>query len=286
MSTISSFMAKKKSIGLFHFLFSRMFLKNILYAAVFIVVVIGGLWFGLNVYTDHGEYVEVPYVEGLSVEEAGAQFDEVGLDYFVRDSIWSAGAVGGLVNDQLPGSGAKVKTGRKVDLTIYRHAAESELLGIKEGDVGAVAMLKLRNKGIDFNSKYESNVLLNGMVIRVERKGKRLEPDSRVTPGEDVTLVIGKLGDERVYVPNCYGMSLDSAEIRLTNANLSVGSTLYDGEFPTALDSALARVYRQVPNGKSDSTARIGSAVDLWLKDIKAKTDVDIDRTTLDYEKK
>ena len=249
------------------------------------IVVVAGLWFSLNIYTDHGNFVTVPHVEGLSIEQAEERFAVVGLDYFVRDSIWSAGAVGGLINDQLPDSGARVKTGRKVDLTIYRHAAESEQLGIREGDVGAVAILKLRNKGIEFIAEYESNVLLNGMVIRVERNGKKLEPDSRVTPGEDVKLVIGKLGDEKVWVPNCYGMSLDSAEIRLTGANLSLGSTLYEGEFITALDSAMARVYRQSPLPADEPSVLIGSSIDLWLKSPNPRIDLDTESTTLDYEK-
>ena len=278
-------MAKKKSAGLFQFLFSKMFFKNVLYAGIFVIVVVAGLWFSLNIYTDHGNFVTVPHVEGLSIEQAEERFADVGLDYFVRDSIWSAGAVGGLINDQLPDSGARVKTGRKVDLTIYRHAAESEPLGIREGDVGAVAMLKLRNKGIEFIAEYESNVLLNGMVIRVERKGKKLEPDSRVTPGEDVTLVIGKLGDEKVWVPNSYGMSLDSAEIRLEGANLSLGSTLYEGEFTNALDSAMARVYRQSPLPTDEPSVLIGSSIDLWLKSPSPRIDLDTESTTLEYEK-
>lgn len=279
-------MTKKKSPGLAKFLFSKVFFKNIIYAIIFVAVVVAGLWFWLNIYTDHGGFVVVPHVEGLSVEEASDRFSDANLEYFVRDSIWSAGAEGGKINDQSPDSGARVKEGRVVDLTIYRYAAESEMLGIKEGDVGAVAMLKLRNKGIEFDLKYESNVLLNGMVIRVEQKGKKLEPNSRVKPGDTVSLVIGKLGDEKVWVPNCYGMSLDSAQIRLSDANLSVGSTLYDGEFPTALDSAMAVIYRQIPGASADPIVRIGSTVDLWLRSRGAHIDLKTDSTTLEYEKK
>ena len=80
-------MAKKKSAGLFQFLFSKMFFKNVLYAGIFVIVVVAVLWFSLNIYTDHGNFVTVPHVEGLSIEQAEERFADVGLDYFVRDSI-------------------------------------------------------------------------------------------------------------------------------------------------------------------------------------------------------
>ncbi|NNE54580.1 MAG: PASTA domain-containing protein, partial [Flavobacteriales bacterium] len=144
---------------------SKVFFKNLVIAGILAIVIIGGLWIWLGMMTGHGETVTVPPLSGMSVEEAAETLDNRGLEYAVIDSIWSEDAVGGTIIEQIPEGGKEVKENRKILLTIYRYSAVAERLGISEGEVAEVAMIKLRNKGVHFSTKYESNVLLDGMIV-------------------------------------------------------------------------------------------------------------------------
>ena len=244
---------------------SKVFFKNLVYAGILAIILVAGLWFWLGHITDHGESITVPPLKGLSLDEAVSKLNDRGLEHMVVDSIWSEDAIGGTIVEQIPHEGKEVKENRKILLTIYRYAADAEKLGIKEGEVAEVAMIKLRNKGIYFDTEYESNMLMDGMVIRVEKDRKMLEPTTEIRPGEKVKLVIGKRSDEKVLVPSFIGLSRDSAEMKLGQANLSLGSALYIGEFESQSDSVEAVVTRQSPKANPDEPITIGSAIDLWF---------------------
>jgi eukaryotic-like serine/threonine-protein kinase len=260
-------------MNIFQFLFSKVFFKNLLAAIVLVVVLLVGTWFALAVMTDHGKFVSVPPLDGIHIDEVEAILNEHELHHLVIDSIWSESGAPGTVVEQNPIGGARVKRNRKILLTIYRETPQLVKLGIEEGVVANVAMIKLRNKGVHFDTKFESNALLDGMIIRIERKGKTIEADSEIVPGEKLTLVIGKQGDAKVSVPSLRGMSLEEAEKRLLTSNLSLSGTFYVGEFPTALDSNQARIFKQSPGPSSEALTRIGAGVDVWLtKDVPADT--------------
>lgn len=86
-----------------------------------VAVIVGGvmLAFGLiGEYTHHGEQVEVPNVVGTSVNRAAMAFEKACLRYEVSDSAYNADMPAGVVLEQLPRAGDKVKSGRMVFLVI------------------------------------------------------------------------------------------------------------------------------------------------------------------------
>jgi len=101
------------------FLFSRQFIKNILYMLLIILfsVLIGII--ALKYITDHGDYVEVPDLKGKTLDSVAIELDKIELKYVILDSgnynpnykIFS-------VLDQQPKFDSKVKEGRKIYLTI------------------------------------------------------------------------------------------------------------------------------------------------------------------------
>ncbi len=261
-------------MSLFKFIFSKTFLKNIGFAILFVIILVGGLWIYLNVYTSHGSYISVPDVKGMNLEEADLALQDNELRYLVIDSVWSENQIGGTIVEQSPLAESEVKANREIYLTIYRFEPESKLIDIKEGDDERVAMIKLRNKGIEFDLDYEANLLLDGRVIRVMHKDKSLEEGARLKPGQKVRLIIGERGNKKVQVPYLFGLSLDSAEIRLQNANLSIGLPFYDVDIENAEDTLAATIYMQSPSAseKGDKGIRIGSTVDVWLSKRKIET--------------
>ena len=247
------------------YLFSKSFLRLLLIFAGITLVLLGSLYVYLNIYTGHGEVIEVPDSKGMTIEEAENVFSNAGLEFSVVDSIYSAGAKAGTIVEQNPTGGAQVKPGRIIYLSVYRSEPPVEIIDIKEGESIKVAAIRLRNKGIEFDVEYEPNVLLDGRVIRVLHKGREIAEGSGVKRGAKIKLIVGKRGDEEVYVPLLTGLTLDSAYTKLIDGSLTMGYPFYDAEIQTSQDSSMARVYKQSPASGKDVTIRVGSPVDVWL---------------------
>src|SRR5688572_30132691 len=104
--------------GLFKFLKSKTFLKNIAIYFLSLAIIIWLLLSYLRVYTNHGESVNVPNFKGLPI----AKLDEVAskshVRYLIVDSIFDTKAPRGVVLKQEPEVNAEVKEGREVYLYV------------------------------------------------------------------------------------------------------------------------------------------------------------------------
>ncbi|MFN5295815.1 MAG: PASTA domain-containing protein [Flavobacteriales bacterium] len=245
---------------------SNSFRKAILGIAITYTVLLLGSWFWLQWYTDHGQYVSVPELKGLSTEEAIKALQERNLDYLVIDSIYDRKAVPGSVFDQSPAFESQVKEGRQVFLTIYRLSPPMEKLGIKQGDYATVAMIKLRNKSIDFDTLYEDNNTLANSIIRVTQRGKTLKASDEVARGSKVMLVIGRSVSDKIIVPDFTGMTCLQAKTILDTLRLECNCRFEPGiSSPSAQDSSSFFVCRQDPIHDPERGTSAGRIVDLWL---------------------
>jgi eukaryotic-like serine/threonine-protein kinase len=248
------------------FIKSTSFRKAAIGIAATYVVLLLGSWFWLMWYTDHGEYVSVPDLKGMSAEDAVRALQERNLDYLVIDSIYDRKASPGSVFDQSPSFNSQVKEGRQVFLTIYRLSPPKEKLGIKQGDYATVAMIKLRNKSIDFDTLYEDNNTLPNSIIRVTQHGKALRPSDEVARGSKVVLVIGRAVSDKIVVPDFTGMTCLQAKTILDTLHLECNCRFEPGiSSPTAQDSSTFFVCRQDPMHDPGRGTSAGRIVDLWL---------------------
>lgn len=252
-------------MALIQFIFSKRFLKNVLYALLFVVVLPAIIYIYLNWYTGHGTHVTVPDVRGLAVTEAGTKLEDAELNFVVIDSVYSEEGQPGAVFEQTPQPFAEVKSDRAVYLTVYRNTPPAETIKIAEGMNERVAEIILQNKGIKFSKQFEEHVYLAGMVVRILHNGKVLTPESQIERGSKVILVIGRRSDEKVTIPPLAGLSIDSATSVLSRSKLVLGMQLFDAEILTPEDSAAARVYRQSPAAGSDRTILVGSPIDVFV---------------------
>lgn len=223
-------------------------------------------WFYLRWYTDHGEYVSVPDMKGMSLDEAITSLEDRQLTYLVIDSVYDRKAKPGTIVDQSPIPESQVKEGRQVFLTIYRLSPPMEKLGISQGDYASVAMIKLKNKAIDFDTLYEDNNTFPGSIVRVTMRGKSLKPDAMLARGSKITLVIGRMAKSKVIVPDLHGMTCIEAMAMLDTMNLVCNCRFEPAiASPTAQDSALFHVCRQDPSHDPLLGTTAGRIVDLWL---------------------
>ena len=88
---------------------------------VIIIVAFLGLWIvflSLQLFTKHGERDIVPKVENMSYTDAIKVLHEKGFRIDIRDSLYKEDVKPGYVIEQFPKSGASVKPGRKIFLSL------------------------------------------------------------------------------------------------------------------------------------------------------------------------
>ena len=85
---------------------------------VVIVLLVFGTLEWLNIYTRHGEAVEVPNIKNININQAQLMLKNCELSVVVVDSSYVRGLTPGVILDQNPVEGSKVKKGRAIYVTI------------------------------------------------------------------------------------------------------------------------------------------------------------------------
>lgn len=208
--------------------------------------VVVAVWIFLWWYTDHGKQVAVPDLTNLTIQEATALLDEKDLSILIVDSIYDRKSKGGTIVEQSPAPESKVKEGRQVFVTVYRVVPPQEIVNISEGDFAQVAIIKLKNKGLDFETKYVPNNSMVGSVISITYKGRKLKSGDSVPRGDKVVLTVGVATEESVRIPNLQGLSYFQAMTVLDSLNL-MGQAFFMYEVQSSADSAVGRICSQDP---------------------------------------
>ncbi|MBR1503908.1 MAG: PASTA domain-containing protein [Prevotella sp.] len=98
---------------------------NLLAMALVIILLAFGVKYGLEIYTHHGEGIEVPKVEGMLYANARSLVEESGLRIIVSDSGYNKRLAADCVLAQNPGPGTNVKEGHTVYVTINTPSSPS-----------------------------------------------------------------------------------------------------------------------------------------------------------------
>lgn len=179
-------------MGLFNFLKSKSFFISLLIAGVLCAIfAFGGLKF-LDIYTRHGEEIQIPDLSKLKSDEAQEKLNALELEVVVLDTIDFTTKVPPLtIAWQDPAPESSVKKGRKVYVKLnaanyssirlpklenrsFRHAlANIELLGLLQGDVS-----------------YEPD-FAKDVVLRVEQDGRILREGDKVLKNSKINFVLG-----------------------------------------------------------------------------------------------
>ena len=96
----------------------RWILKNLVAAAIYLVLLLGITTVGLNLITNHGKTVKAPDFTNLTVPEARKIASQGNVQVKVVDSVFVRRLAGGVVYRQQPKAGSTVKKGRSIFLTI------------------------------------------------------------------------------------------------------------------------------------------------------------------------
>jgi beta-lactam-binding protein with PASTA domain len=234
---------------LWNFLKSRFLWLNILAAIVLIVVICFVVFWRLDVYTHHGEAVEVPDLSNMYVEEAELILKDCNLGYEIIDSVYIRSMKGGEIAEQAPAAGTKVKKNRKVYITVNSKQRKMVMVPKLVGESRRKVQSNLKTLGFNVDSIRYEPYEFNDEVLAVMWGDSTLSAGARVPDGSHIILVVGQNDMSiEVVVPSFLGMTLPEARKIISEYKLGFGAAYFD-EIPVdSIDSLQFRVYQQTPD--------------------------------------
>ena len=237
--------------------------KNLLGAAIYIVLLLAGVSIGLNLITRHGKTVTTPDFTNLSVPEATRLAHENQVSVKVVDSVFVRRLAAGVVYRQSPKAGATVKKGRSIFLTINSIIPRKVVMPNLCGYSVTEARSELQNRGLNLGRLNYVKDIATNTVLAQSVGGKEVKPGDLVVSGSNVDLRVGVVADENeTLVPRLIGMKYVRAVDALHDHFLNTGRISFESNIRTYADSVNAMVYKQDAEG---SPKPMGTAINLSL---------------------
>lgn len=240
--------------------------RHLVAFALAVVIAVWLIFWGLGVYTNHGESITVPDLREMTLEQVKRHLKTKDLRYTILDSTYIRGKLPETVIEQDPVPGANVKENRRIYLTINSKTPPIvEIPNIIQASLRH-AEKQLQSVGLEVGELEYVPYKYKNLVLKIKLNGSEIEPGTKVEKGSHITLVLGNgLGNTRIPVPTLVGLSYLEARIAIQGMSLTVGAVVRDDDVrETQSDNAI--VYRQIPAPDDGTEITIGEPVDLFLR--------------------
>ncbi len=240
--------------------------RHLVAFALAVVIAVWLIFWGLGVYTNHGESITVPDLREMTLEQVKRHLKTKDLRYTILDSTYIRGKLPETVIEQDPIPGANVKENRRIYLTINSKTPPIvEIPNISQASLRH-AEKQLQSVGLEVGELEYVPYKYKNLVLKIKLNGSEIEPGMKVEKGSHITLVLGNgLGNTRIPVPTLVGLSYLEARIAIQGMSLTVGAVVRDDDVrETQSDNAI--VYRQIPAPDDGTEITIGEPVDLFLR--------------------
>ena len=247
-------------------IFSKKFAKHIAIVIILGFLFFGLIFWGLNIYTRHGEHFETPDFTGLTEQQFKHLIEKHDLRYDIIDSVYINTQPPGIVIEQTPKAGSLIKKNRKIFFTINAWTAEKvRMPNLLDYSVRNARVL-LESFGLKTGKLIYVPSEYTNLVLGQHYQGKPIEPGTPLEKGSTIDLLVGKgLSNQTTFVPDLTGLSLDEAKETCHNLSLNLGAIIYDTTVVTQKDSLLAFIWKQRPESTPDNQLRLGASIDVWL---------------------
>ena len=173
--------------------FKSGYLLGHLLAMVLVVVLFClGIWYGLRLYTHHGEGIVIPDLSGMNSMQARELLEANELYMVVNDSGYNKRKPAETILAQLPAAGMKVKAGRTIYVTV--NSLQSPSIALPDLiDNSSYREAEARLKALGF--KLQETKVIEGekdWVYGIQANGHNLESGDMVSIETPLTLVIGR----------------------------------------------------------------------------------------------
>ncbi len=228
---------------------------------VIAVLIILSIW--LKAYTRHDKAILVPDVTHLSMEEAAASLKSCQLRFEIIDSIRNDRHPAGVVLEQRPSPGSKVKENRRIYLTVNSQEEKYMTVPAVKDNSQRQAISTLQAVGFKVAHVQYVPSQYRDLVLDVQYQGQSIASGTSLPMHSALTLVVGQgNNNEKVSIPDLIGKSLDSAIIIAHENSVNIGEIRYDEE-PTRKNSAEYFVYMQDPVPAMHYS--VGKRIDIWM---------------------
>ena len=248
-------------VKFFKYLRTDTFRKNLIGAIIGVIALLALVIFGLNTYTRHDESIVVPDLRGIPIDEAVEKLQAQAFEYDL-DSIYQVDAEPGLVIEQDPDPGTKVKKNRTLYLTIITRVAPEVAFPdlIEKTFVEARALLN--SYGIKLGDTTYIPDIAKDVVLDVKFGNERLNAGRPIPKGSTVELILGDgRGASEIEVPDLTGLTLEQVKFALQGNSLTLGTVNYMG---LVTDSTSATVVSQTPSPEAPKVS-IGTPINVAL---------------------
>ena len=175
----------------FHFVFSTRFLKHFITSLGILAVLIWIVFLLLSTYTKHGQYIDVPQFAGQNIEQITNDPAYSDFEFVVIDSVFDLKSQKGMILRQDPYPSSKVKTNRKIYLTIVSTNPEKtsmpdlKYLTLRQA-VSILESTGLKTGRISYIPSFDQDAVqqqsFGGLVI---------EPGTKLDKGSVIDLTVG-----------------------------------------------------------------------------------------------
>ena len=239
---------------------SREFFLTLFFLAVLGVVAYVLVFLLLDPYTRRGKAVVVPDVFEQKLGEAGANLEELGLNYVVRDCTFIPDLPPQVVVAQYPIMLSRVKPNRTIFFTLnQRKPPMVPMPEWKDKDLYhtrlALESWKLKVGTVTFQADFANDVVLDAKV-----NGRTVNAKTPLPQGTSIDLVVARSKiSKKVVVPNLIGLTYEQAQSTLQSRDLNIGSVGYNPDGPAGL---MGQIYSQNPK---TGMMGAGQSVDIYL---------------------
>lgn len=254
------------------FIISKSFLKNLGMIVATSILLLTILFVSLNIYTHHREANPLPDFSGLTESQFKEIIKKSDLRYKIIDSVHIADKLPGVVVEQTPNVGEKVKRNRTIFFTINAYTQEKvQMPNVVESSFRD-AKVTLESYGLKTGKIIYVPSEYTNLVMGQMYKGKPIERGISIPKGSRIDLMIGKgLSNKKTNIPDLKELSIEEAEQTCLNTSLNIGAIICDSTIVTAEDSATAFVWKQRPEAEDGKRLFLGSSIDIWVSLDSAK---------------
>ena len=184
-------------MSLVKFIFSKSFVKQLVLAAVALLILVFLILSWLKYTTNHNEHILVPDVSKLTFEEASKKLSGVDLRLEVLDSAnYNPEYPKYSVIEQIPEAGQKVKENRKIYITLNPSGYRSVEIPPLVGRTRRQAEPTLRALGFEIGQISYKPYIAPEEVLEMRHEGKEIKPGDMLQITSVIDLVLGD-GKER-----------------------------------------------------------------------------------------
>jgi len=248
----------------FKYIFQKDYLRHYIIAVGGLIIILSVVFLIIRFSTKHGQNLSVPNLTGYTVDKAIQILDDKNLRLEIIDSVYTGPGKPGTIIDQNPPPDFKVKSNRKIFVTIKSISQKM----IKMPDFVHTTLVQakadLETYGLSVGRiTYEPSIYDN-IILEQKYENKKIKTGTLIPLGAEIDLILGKSQDMgNTVTPDLFGLSETEAELEAVEFMLNIGTVVYDHTVKSYSDTLNAKVVKQNP--RPGISFIPGDEVDIWM---------------------